>query len=196
MQDNPAGNSTLHRFAMPILLAIAGLAFAARSFAQIVEPSQVEAAYLYNFAKFVEWPPATFPDPAGPAMICVVGDQRVSAVLTQAVVGKKVNGRPVEVREPQSSKEFKLCHILFIAFTDKEHIGETLKGLRGLGVLTVGQSDQFIALGGMINLTLKNSRIELEIDPEASDAVGLKISSRLLVVARLVKIRHPEGAER
>jgi YfiR/HmsC-like len=108
----------------------------------------------------------------------------------------KANGRPVEARRPRSPDEFKSCHVLFIGFSDKERIAQLLNRLQRSSVLTVGQSDQFIRLGGMINLALKNTTIELEIDPAASNAVGLKISSRLLVVARLVKAPDQGGGER
>jgi hypothetical protein len=171
------------------------LAFAAQTSAQTVEESQVKAAYLYNFAKFVEWPSGIFRNPDDPAVICVVGDERTSDVLKQAVSGKKANGRPVEARRPHSSADFKSCQILFIGFSDKTRIAETLNGLRGSSVLTVGQDGAFIRLGGMINLARNNKMIELEIDPEAANAAGLKISSRLLVVARLVKAQRPEGGE-
>jgi hypothetical protein len=183
-------------FAAGVLFLGICLGFAAPTSAQTAEESQVKAAYLYNFAKFVEWPAGAFRDPDGPAVICTVGDERTSDVLERAVSGKKVNGRPVEARRPHSSEEFKSCHVLFIGFSDKERIAEMLNGLRGSRVLTVGQSGQFIPLGGMINLALKNAQIELEIDPEASNAVGLKISSRLLIVARLVKPGRAAGGER
>jgi hypothetical protein len=129
-------------------------------------------------------------------VICVVGDERTSDVLESAVLGKKANGRPVEARAPHSSAEFKYCQILFIGFSDKERIVQLLSGLQQSSVLTVGQSDQFIRLGGMINLALNHATIELEIDPEASNSAGLKISSRLLVVARVVKAQPQGGGER
>jgi hypothetical protein len=172
------------------------LQFSAQPLAQTVEESRVKAAYLYNFAKFVEWPAGVFRNPEDPAVICVVGDERTSDVLEPAVSGKKANGRPVEARRPHTPAEFKSCRVLFIGFSDKERIAQLLNGLQGSSVLTVGQSDQFIALGGMINLAFKNTTIELEIAPEACDAVGLKISSRLLVVAQLVKGPRHNGVER
>ena len=183
-------------FAMGVLVLSVCLGFVAETSAQTAEESQVKAAYLYNFAKFVEWPAGMFRDPDAPAVICVVGDERTSDVLERAVAGKKVSGRPMEARRPRSAAEFRSCHILFIGFSDKERIARVLNGLQGSSVLTVGQSGQFIPLGGMINLALKDATIGLEIDPEASNAAGLKISSRLLVVARLVKSRRGAGGER
>jgi hypothetical protein len=186
------------RRAFTIGVIIHGLcfAFSVPTPAQTVEESRVKAAYLYNFAKFVEWPSGAFRTPADPAVICIVGDDRTSDVLEPAISGKKANGRRVEARRPHSSAEFKSCHILFIAFSDRERIAQLLNELQGSSVLTIGQSGQFIPLGGMINLALNHATIELEIDPEASNAVGLKISSRLLVVARLVKTQPQAGGER
>ncbi len=183
-------------FAIGVLITNVCFSLSAPTSAQTVEESRVKAAYLYNFAKFVDWPSGVFRNPNDPAVICVVGDERTRDVLESAVIGKKANGRPVEARVPQSSAEFKSCQVLFIGFSDKERIAQVLDGLHGSSVLTVGQSGHFIQLGGMINLALNNATIELEIDPEASNAVGLKISSRLLVVARLVKAVPQAGGER
>ena len=181
--------------ALGVLILGLWMAHVGPAMAQAVEQTQVEAAYLYNFAKFVEWPPETFRDPEGRVLICVVGDEHVSSVLEKSLAGKKVNQRPVEARNPHASADLKPCHIVFIAYSDRERIAETLKELRGLDALTVGRSSLFLPLGGMINLAFKHDTIELEIDLEASNAVGLKISSRLLVVARLVKARPAGGGE-
>lgn len=162
--------------------------------AQTVEDSRVKAAYLYNFAKFVEWPPKAFRNAEDPTVICVLGDQRTSDALESGLSGKRADGKLVEARKPHSLAEIRSCHVLFIGFSDKQRIAQLLDQLQGANVLTVGQSDQFLALGGMINLALKDSRIELEIDPDASSAAGLKISSRLLVVGRLVKA-SPVGGQ-
>ena len=180
-------------FTAAVLMLAVWWGLAAPASAQSVEESQVRAAYLYNFAKFVEWPAGTFRSPDDPAVICVFGDDRTSDVLEQSVSGKRANGRPVEGKHPRSAAECKPCHILFIESSDKVSIAEILHELRGSSVLTVGHSDQFIPLGGIINLARKGVTIELEIDPEAADAAGLKISSRLLVIARLIKRRRTDG---
>jgi hypothetical protein len=170
-----------------VLMLAAWCGLSAPVFAQPVEESQLQAAYLYNFAKFVDWPAGTFRSPDDPMVICVLGDDRTGDVLEQSVSGKRANGRPVQSRHPHSPEECKPCHILFIGSSDKNHIAEILRVLQGSSVLTVGHSAQFIPLGGIINLARKDVTIELEIDPEAADAAGLKISSRLLLIARLVK---------
>jgi hypothetical protein len=161
--------------------------------AQTAEESQVKASYLFNFAKYVEWPSDASRGVGDPTVICVVGDERTASVLDQVTVGRKANGRRIEVKRPRSMSEFKACHILFIGFPDKARIAGILRALPKSEALIVGQSDQFMALGGMINLAEKNETIELEIDPKTADAVGLKISSRLLEVSHIVGSERPRG---
>lgn len=171
------------------LVVTLGLTLATQMNAQTVEESQVKAAYLYNLAKFVEWPAAVFPHPDDPVVICVVGDEHTGDVLGNSIHGKKANGRPIQMRPARSREEFKSCHILFVGFSEKDRIADVLHPLRGSSVLTVGQSPDFLPLGGMINLAHRDSTIELEIDPEVPNLVGLKVSSRLLFVARIVKVK-------
>jgi uncharacterized protein DUF4154 len=146
---------------------------------------QVKAAYLYNFAKFVEWPAESFRSPDEPIVICSIGDDGISEALRQAVVGKHANGRRVEARSLGLIRDSRHCQILFIGFHDKGHIQDIMQSVQDTSVLTVCQSDEFIGAGGIINLVRNGSSIELEINPEAAQASRLKISSRLLVVARL-----------
>jgi hypothetical protein len=161
--------------------------------AQVVEENQVKAAYLYNFAKFVEWPAAAFPNPDDPVQICAIGDDAAIDVLQAAVSGKKAHGRPVLSRRLSSIADLGTCHILFVGFRDKHDIATILRRAESAAVLTVGQSDQFIPLGGMINLANKNGAIELEVAPAVAEDAGLKISSRLLVVARVVTADARKG---
>jgi hypothetical protein len=150
------------------------------------DEEHVKATYLYNFAKFVEWPPDTWSASDRPTLICALGDDRLAEVLQQVVLGKQANGRQVEARRISSFQEGKSCQILLIGFHDKEHVVQALRGLEDASVLTVGQMDRFTDLGGMINLVRTDRAMELEINPKTAEAVGLKISSRLLAVARVV----------
>jgi hypothetical protein len=164
--------------------------------AQSAEVNQVKAAYLYNFAKFVEWPSEAYRAADDPAIICAVGDDRTGEVLQQAVSGKKANGRRVEARSPRTPRDMRACHVLFIGFSEKSRIADALHDLENSHVLTVGQTEQFIPLGGMINLAQNNGRIELEIEPETAEAAGLKISSRLLVVSHIASNANHGGGAR
>lgn len=187
---------SLHISMLPFLLVCSAIALAVPTLGQSVDESEVKAAYLYNFTKFVEWPSAMFANSNEPFVICVLGEEHTSDVLEQSIQGKKANGRSIRMRRPHSLQEFKSCHVLFVGFSDKDRTAKVLHDLRGSSVLTVGQSEDFLPLGGMINMNRHDRNIELEIDPEIPGMVGLKVSSRLLVVARIVKIQHETGTEK
>ena len=166
---------------------------AAAAQVQHADEDRVKAAYLYNFVKFVEWPAASFSRTDDPTVICFIGDERLAEILQQTVRGKQPKGRPVETREVSGEQEFKSCHILLITSRDKARILQILRCVQSTSVLTVGQSDEFTRLGGMINLVRNDTSIELEINPKAAEAAGLKISSRLLAVSRVVAGPHGGG---
>lgn len=154
--------------------------------AQVMEEGQVRAAYLYNIAKFVEWPPAAFHGPDDPIQLCAIGDDATIDILQAAVTGKRVNGRPIQARRLAHTGDLGTCHILFVGVRDKNKIAVILRKTASLPTVTVGQSDSFIPLGGMINLASESGVIKLEAAPATAEAAGLRISSRLLLVARIV----------
>ncbi|HTS38895.1 MAG TPA: YfiR family protein [Candidatus Solibacter sp.] len=173
--------SVLSRFAVVVCLLLSAVAQVEHA-----DEDQVKAAYLYNFVKFVDWPANRFSGASDPTIICSIGDQRLAEILQQTVQRKAVKGRPIEAREVRDDGQIKACHILLITFQDRARILEALRSAQACNVLTVGQNKEFTRLGGMINLVRNESNIELEINPKAAEAEGLKISSRLLAVSRVV----------
>ncbi len=151
---------------------------------------QVKAGFLFNFTKFVEWPANSFPTADSAISICVVGNNDFASTLESIVSGKVVGDRPVIVRRMQGVREdFRACHITYIpAFSAKAH-GELLARLRSTNTLTVGNSDDFAAAGGMITFFLENSRVRFAINPEAARQAHLRISSRLLSLAKVNTIQ-------
>jgi hypothetical protein len=138
---------------------------------------QVKAAFLFNFLKFVEWPPA-----AGdaPLVIGVLGHDPFEGVLEDTVRGKVVSGRRVEVRRYVRPADVKDCNILFIGRADYERVGTPVQP----GLLTVGESPGFLKSGGMVNFYLDGDRVHFEIRPEVAHAAGLRLSSQLLKLGR------------
>ena len=139
---------------------------------------EVKAAFLYNFMKFVEWPTRSA---AGPLVICVAGVNPFGRVLADTVLGESVNGRAIDARvilEPDSA-----CHVVFTP--RGANTGAYLKAARGQAVLTVGESEGFIQQGGIVRFFLEGGQVRFEINREAADRAGLRISSRLLQLARL-----------
>jgi hypothetical protein len=144
---------------------------------------QLKAAFLFNFAKFVEWPPEAFADEKSPFIIGVLGDNPFGKELERTVEGKIVNGRYIQIREAGSLAEAKKCHILFVCNSENKRLQEVFEALRGASVLTVGDWTHFTESGGMISFVLENSKIRFQINDQAARAAGLKISSKLLNLA-------------
>lgn len=143
---------------------------------------QVEVAFLFNFAKFVEWPGVSAASDA--VTFCVSGDPALFATLEDSLQGKKVNGRAAAAREIGESGDASRCQILFFG-ADKKRTLEFLDRLAGVNVLTVGSSDQFARHGGMIRLIKDGNRFRFSINLDAVNRTGLRLSSHLLQLAEV-----------
>ena len=147
---------------------------------------QVKAAFLFNFAKFVEWPASSFSDASAPLRICVLGRDPFGEELRNITKKKTVNGHKLEVSQVFDLQMARTCQILFIASSETARLKQILASLRGTDALTVGDTKGFVEQGGMINFVLENSRVQFEVNRKAAEQGGLKISSKLLSVAKLV----------
>jgi hypothetical protein len=147
---------------------------------------KVKAAYLYNFAKFVEWPSETFADSSLPLGICIIGEDPFGSTL-DSIKDKRVKGKKLEVRQYSGSSEIKECHILFISPSEKNNLADILEMIKDRHILTVSDMNKFADRGGMINLKQAKNKIKLEINHEAAKNSGLKMSSKLLKIAKIIK---------
>ena len=172
-----------------ILSITAGVLLSAAAHGQAADQYQLKAAFLYNFAKFVEWPLKTFKGAADPIAICVLGKDPVEDALRQTASGKAIDGRPFSIREIPDAQHASGCHILFIAASDAKRTLEALDFVRGAAILTVGESEGFAAEGGIINFKMEGGRAKLQINPDAADRSKLCISSKRLSLAEIVKDR-------
>ena len=154
--------------------------------AQKTTDVRVEAAYIYNFAKFVEWPPYKFPDSSTPIRFCVVNDFAFHTELTRVVSNKSISGRLMEVALLRDPSQALQCHVLFINAAHERQMEHLLKALRSASVLTVGETDGFLDAGGMINFTLHNDQVQFRINHKAAQEANLYLSSRLLILAKSV----------
>ena len=173
---------------IPTLACFLALAITAAAQSPRAPEYQVKAAFLYNFAKFVEWPSPAFPGPSTPFRICVLGHDPFGDALTNIVQGKSISGRPIVAIVLPPAAEIRPCHVLFISHTDSAILKAALDRMRGLPVLTVGESADFLALGGMINFVLQEDRVRFEINLAAAEHHHLKLSSKLLAVAHVVNV--------
>jgi hypothetical protein len=147
---------------------------------------QVKAAYLFNFLKFVEWPDDPGGDPHAKWVIGFVGDTPIGDELTRLAVGKNVLGRDLLVKKFQEADNLRGCNILFISESEKKRLPSILAPLRGSSVLTVADMDNFIGGGGMIQFMVEDARVRVAIDMGATSRAHLKVSSKLLALARVV----------
>lgn len=173
----------LSRFGM---IGLLGFTFVTDARAQ-VEEYQVKAAFLYNFAKFVEWPADTFSGPNEPICICILGQNPFGGGLIDAARGKVLDGRPIAVRLISEAPPKSSCQILFVPSSGRKLFRSISGTLKGAGILTVGDTPGFIEDGGVINFKLEDGRIRFEINVEAAGIARLSISSKLLSLAQTAK---------
>ncbi len=152
---------------------------------------QVKAAYLFNFAKFVEWPANTFSSPDAPLEICVMGLNPFGHALEDSIAGKTVSGRRIEISYKADAAGARSCQIVFIAVSDKQKMRQILPQLSDASVLTVGDTWGFTDDGGIINFVSDGDRIRFEANLDAAEHAHLKISARLLSVAKAVVGKTP-----
>lgn len=156
-------------------------------FAQVYNESEVKAAFLYRFIGYVQYPAAAFESDNSPYVIGILGKTPIAGPLQQAVRGKTAMGRPIVVKQLRLGDELRKCHILFVAESESHRLPKVLEILRDAPVLTVGESADFAAKGGMIGFFVDQNRLRFEINVDAARRAHLDISSKLLNLARLVK---------
>jgi hypothetical protein len=149
------------------------------------EEYRLKAAFLLNFARLVEWPPAFRPAPGAPMVVGVIGDPEVGKALAAGLQGAAAGDHPIEVRNLEDPSQVPGCQIVFLAGTERND--DAILAARGNAALSVGQRDDFTRRGGVINFYTESDRLRFEINTRAADAAGLKLSSRLLRLGRLTK---------
>ena len=149
----------------------------------------IKAAFLFNFTKFVEWPEGAR---SGPFQICTLADARFDAALAQTVSGESTGGRPIVRATPDTLESASACHILFIARGETSQMERWLAALDGRPVLVVGESKAAEDAGAHITFLVEDNRVKFDVNDDAASRAGLKISSKLLRVARRVTARGTE----
>ena len=170
-----------------LLLAGAWLAAPQTDYAQQPPTEyQVKAAYLFNFLKFVEWPDDPSADLHGKWVIGIVGENPFGDELTQAVSGKVVQGRSLQVRRFTSTEDLRACHILFISASERKRLPSIFSALGSSSVLTVADMENFNASGGMIQFVMEDGSVRFAVNVSTTTRARLKVSSKLLSLARAV----------
>ena len=151
----------------------------------------VKLAFLYKFAKFVEWPANSYSNPGAPLSICIVGHDPFSLDIEGELRVRKAWGHPVQVLTLRRAGTLSACHMVFIPVTENDQTGKVVRSLEGSSTLTVGEAEGFAAMGGVINLTVEKSEVHFEVNRLAVERAHLKISARLLSLAKIVTEQSP-----
>jgi hypothetical protein len=173
--------------ALVILLCVTGISPVIGADSTSAKEYQVKAAFLYNFTKFVEWPPKRFPASDSPIVIGVLGKNPFGTELENAIKDRKVNGRSFAFKTIVAPEEAKAVHLLFIPASEDHRVREILKQLEEANVLTVGESAAFANAGGMINFLVEGDKARFEINIDAAEQAGLNISAQLQKLAKVVR---------
>jgi hypothetical protein len=177
--------SVVLRLALAWLLLLSPVAAFAQTDARMAEV-RIKAAFLYKFGEFVEWPPSAFAQPDSPLVIGVLGAEDIASELERVVAGRTVQGRSIAVRRLPRSERLGNIHVLFIGQAESARLPEILGAAKGLSVLTVTESEPASTAGSMINFVPVADKIRFDIALPPVERGQLRISARLLAVARKV----------
>lgn len=148
--------------------------------------NELISAYLFNFAKFVEWPEHAFASKTSPIVLCIFGDDPFGEVLANLEM-KKIKGRSLTVVRTHKKDQIKACHMLYVSESEKKDLPDILSKAANKPCLTVSSIDDFASQGGMIGFVRKGRNIRFEVNLDAIKRVELSVSSRLLNLAQIVK---------
>lgn len=152
----------------------------------------VKAAFVYNFARFTQWPEAAFRDAASPLQLCVLGQDPFDGAL-DTIAGKTIGSRALTISHPLWASEARDCHILFVGETASERLPEIVALLEGSPVLTIGDTPDAARTGGIIGLENVENRIRFQVNLDAAQQSGLRLSSRILDLATSVHSERLSG---
>jgi len=171
-----------------IILVISGVQQSACA-QSTAEEYQVKAAFLYHFAQLSDWPAGVL-NAADPSLkLCIFDDEPRRQELQSTIEGKTIGAWVLHVRLISQAQEAQGCNILFLSHDQARRQTAILRSLRGMPVLTVGETPNFLSEGGMIRFHLDEDKIRFDINLEAAESSHLKISSRLLLLATSVTRR-------
>jgi hypothetical protein len=153
--------------------------------AQDVTEVTLKGAFLFNFARFTEWPADAFQGDS-PIAACVVGDDAVEEAFSRTIKGKHISGRPVTVRTLSATKPLPACQVLYLSGVADGRLAEIVAAVRDIPVLTVSDSEAFSRRGGIVELFVDAGKMKFRINARSAKRARLHLSSRLLALAEIV----------
>jgi hypothetical protein len=147
---------------------------------------RAKAIFLSKFPSFVEWPEEALPPSQAPFLVCVYGDFSFGMSLVENARGETVHGRQLEVKWMHKEKDLRACQILFVSRSEAKRYRQVLDAVQGLSVLTVGETPDFLTAGGGISFLVEQDSLQFEVNLDSTSEAHLKLSSRMLALARRV----------
>lgn len=180
---------------LSLFFLLASVLFSAVAAAQSRRPREYEmkAAFLLNFAKFVQWPDSSFDSPEAPIVFEVMGgDHELAFDLRRISAGQRVQGRNIVIREGRFGDDVRSCHVLFVSASERRRAGQLLAGLQEASVLTVSDIEGFAESGGAMELVMQGDRVRFIVNLNTATQSKLRVSAKLLALAHV--INHKEAA--
>jgi hypothetical protein len=146
---------------------------------------QVKAAFIFNFAKYVDWPPESFPSKDSPVTLCIIGRDPFGAALA-TIEGRNVHGRPLRIRRSVAADDAGGCHIAYLSESEERRIPGILKAIGTQPVLTMSDVEGFAESGGSVGLFVAEERLQFDANFTALQRANLKASAQALKLARTV----------
>jgi hypothetical protein len=170
------------------LLVLATLLFGVRVDAQApTGESQVKAMFVYNFLKFVEWPPNASLGATDPFVVVIIGEGATADATAHFLESKSIGERPLLVLRNQSDQSLEGARAAFVAERDEKKLHRVLDAAAAAGVLTIGEGDDFTTHGGVIGLLVQDRKVRFDVDTSAAQSAGLRVSSKLLTLTRAIR---------
>jgi hypothetical protein len=153
-----------------LLLAWLGAGAPADRAQTVASPEyQLKAAFLFNFAKFIDWPPASFAGPQANFSICILGADPFGHTMDELLQGKMIADRRVSIERSKQVADVRHCQMVFVSASEKSRVREILDGLKGTSVLVVGETEGFAAAGGAIQFAIEDNHVRFVINTDAAD---------------------------
>ena len=179
----------MHTLKTSLLMACLAI-LAAASGVRAEEASReyaIKAGFVANFVQFTEFPADAFGDERSPVVICVLGENRYGGRIEEATSGKTVAGRPIQVRYAAAPRDAEGAQVVVVCPSMEARFAEVAQRIGGRPVLTIGESDRMLAQGGVIRFYIEDNRTRFEVNTDAAQAARLKLSAKLLKLARLYR---------
>jgi hypothetical protein len=155
---------------------------------------RIKANFLAMVPSFIDWPEDAFPSAQAPILVCVLGEFSFGINLARAVQSVTPHGRRIEVQPKHKDQELRSCHVLFVSRSETKRYEKVLLAVQGADVLTVGETPDFLKAGGALSFSFERETLQFEVNLLAATSAHLKISSRLLALAKQVR-NNPEAAK-